>query len=471
MPLFKRPVETIVKSGGTPIAGDITLIDNGNITISQILGSFSFSAGGGAGGGIVLAASNTTYTSGTVTVTGVGGGVTVGSNTGQRIDISVAAPVAQTAQTQSNIQALVPLGNTAGTTGSIQTGTVGFAGGANITISQSSGTASTNFTIIGPSQSVQTQLIAGIAASNTTYTSGTVSFTGVGGGITVSSNTGQRVDFSVAAPVAQTVQTQNLFALTLSSNTSGALALISSGTMTLAGGNNITLSQAGNAVTISGAAAGAAANLAVWHNAAGTLGSTGTSNGTFWIFPLDPDDAVFPGNMTASTAYIAVSASSNISNAYSHTLRLGIYTINGVSLSLLNSVSNTVGFAANANNSQAIIGARFITFHSSAWSAQPTFSQTKYYVGAIFHTSGTQMNLSFIGARYIQSSQMSGTFGNSITSGNTSMGMVPWVGVSNASRSNTAALPTNIQISELQKGGGLYGFLPFILFNTVSSNF
>src|SRR4029078_13063822 len=41
------------------------------------------------------------------------------------------------------------------------------------------------------------------------------------------------------------------FNLTLSGNTAGVIAQISSGTMTLAGGNGITLSQAGNAVTIS----------------------------------------------------------------------------------------------------------------------------------------------------------------------------------------------------------------------------
>ncbi|MDQ5972115.1 MAG: hypothetical protein QG553_274, partial [Patescibacteria group bacterium] len=45
---------------------------------------------------------------------------------------------------------------------------------------------------------------------------------------------------------------------TISGNTAGAGALVSTGTMTLAGGNNITLSQAGNAITISGAAGGEA---------------------------------------------------------------------------------------------------------------------------------------------------------------------------------------------------------------------
>src|SRR4029077_4242246 len=47
-------------------------------------------------------------------------------------------------------------------------------------------------------------------------------------------------------------------ALSLSGNTAGALGLISSGTAILAGGNNITLSQNGQSITISGANAGGA---------------------------------------------------------------------------------------------------------------------------------------------------------------------------------------------------------------------
>lgn len=66
--------------------------------------------------------------------------------------------------------------------------------------------------------------------------------------------------------------------VTLAGNTAGALALVSSGTMTLAGGNAITLSQAGNAVTISGAAGGAgfSAGVSTGGNTAGSTGVTGT---------------------------------------------------------------------------------------------------------------------------------------------------------------------------------------------------
>lgn len=61
---------------------------------------------------------------------------------------------------------------------------------------------------------------------------------------------------------------------TISGNTAGAAALVSTGTMTLAGGNNITLSQNGNGITISGAGAGAAfsAGLSNLGNISGTTG-------------------------------------------------------------------------------------------------------------------------------------------------------------------------------------------------------
>lgn len=198
---------SVTLSGNT--AGALALIQTGtwtlaggnNITLSQAGNAVTISAGA-AGQTFIggISASDTLYTSGTVRLTG-SGAVTVKSGTGQLVVIDA------------------------------------------------------------PAQSVQPEtqtFISGISASDTLYTSGNVRLTGVGGGVTVSSNTGQRVDISVAAPVAQTVQTQNVVDLTLAGNTAGALALVSSGTATFAGGNNITLSQNGNAITISGPNVGGA---------------------------------------------------------------------------------------------------------------------------------------------------------------------------------------------------------------------
>ena len=87
--------------------------------------------------------------------------------------------------------------------------------------------------------------------SNTIFTSGTVSFVGAGGGITALSTTNNQVVLSVNTPVAQSVQTQSRFNLTLDGNTLGPQQVISSGSLTLVAGNNIVFSQNGNAVTVS----------------------------------------------------------------------------------------------------------------------------------------------------------------------------------------------------------------------------
>jgi len=67
------------------------------------------------------------------------------------------------------------------------------------------------------------------------------------------------------------------YALTISGNTAGAGALVSTGTLSLAGGNNITLSQAGNAITISaGAGGGFSAGVSTGGNTAGATGISGS---------------------------------------------------------------------------------------------------------------------------------------------------------------------------------------------------
>lgn len=102
------------------------------------------------------------------------------------------------------------LGNTSGTSGTVNRGII-FAGGDNVTLSQSVNASSATLTI---------------------------------------------------SAAAQTVQTQNMHNLTIGSNTAGVGAAISSGTLTLAGGSNITLSQnGGNAITIHGNAGGGSVNF------------------------------------------------------------------------------------------------------------------------------------------------------------------------------------------------------------------
>lgn len=153
------------------------------------------------------------------------------------------------------------LGNTSGTSGVISGTDIAMflAGGNNVTLSQSINGSSATITISVGSVAAGSFQAGVSTGGNTAGTTGTVNnqLLLVGGSnITLSQSTNAGgATVSVIGPnaPAQSVQTQNLHDVTLAGNTAGVLALISSGTMTLAGGNNVTLSQAGNAVTISGA--------------------------------------------------------------------------------------------------------------------------------------------------------------------------------------------------------------------------
>jgi hypothetical protein len=250
-------ISGFANSQTTYTSGTVSMSELGAITIRSTTGNqFQFSVNaqsvqpetktfiGGVGN------SEVTYTSGTVNLSGLGN-VTVRSTTGQAFQISVPAQSVQ-AETQTFI-AGIQNSETTYSSGSVKLSVVG----GNMTIRSTTGQAF-QFSM---SQSVQAEtqtFLGGISNSETTYTSGTVGLSVVGGNMTIRSTTGNAFQFSVSS-AAQTVQTQNLVDMTLAGNSTSAGAgyiLISSGTMTLAGGNNITLSQIGNAVTISGAAAG-----------------------------------------------------------------------------------------------------------------------------------------------------------------------------------------------------------------------
>lgn len=315
------------QTGISSIAASNTTYTSGGITIT---GSNAVTVRSTTGQGIVIdapvqtaqtgissiAASNTTYTSGGITFTG-SNIVTVRSTTGQGIVID-ASVAAQTVQTQGILSAGVSnVGNTAGNT-TVNTGSrLVLAGAGAVSLSQATAGGASTISISVGAQTAQTGL-SGVAASNTTYTSGTFTITGVGGGVTISSNTGQRIDISVAAPVAQTVQTQNVHNVTLSGNTAGVMAQISSGTLTLAGGNNITLSQNGNAVTISGAAGGGAGFSAGASNVGNTAGSTGVTGTRLVLAGV--------GEVTLSQSTDANGATVSIDHAEFYRLNVGVST-------------------------------------------------------------------------------------------------------------------------------------------------
>lgn len=184
-------------------------------------------------------------------------------------------------------------GNTSGTLTLLSSGTAILAGGSNITLSQNG----QSITISGAAGGgIDLSLAGNTSGTLTLISSGTGILAG-GSNITLSQN-GQSVTISAAS---QTVQTQNLIDLSLAGNTSGTLTLVSSGTAILAGGNNITLSQNGQSITISANAA-----------AAIEIGGNSTSAGAGYS-TIGAGTALFAGgnNITLSQNGASITISQN----------------------------------------------------------------------------------------------------------------------------------------------------------------
>lgn len=422
----------------------VVFVGGNNITLSQSVNASSatitISAGAG-GGGIALANSQTTYISGTAHL-GVGGGaITIASTTGQSFHFSVphtsslaATGAVSIATNGSTISIGAPafsagmsnIGNTLGTSGTASNQVV-FAGGNNITLSQS--TAAGGNTI-------------SIAAAN------------------------------------QTVQTQNLQHVMLSGNTSGAMAQISSGTLTLAGGNNVTLSQNGNAVTISaGVGGGGAAATGLYfdnmfqQNSVQGISFTSVSTGMFGrvlLQPLAPGNELFPYTMTASTMRLGFSnsGSSAISAAHSSSWYVGIYTrVNSTQLSLANSAMVSYAMSANVSNSASYLGARWLSIHSSQFSSLPVFEAgSRYFFGILARTSGASYaSISLAGMHLGHSIQRSGQMAAAASANTSFNAWHPFMGVH--SLTTHTALPVSIANSEINKASAYANFIPQVIFD------
>jgi hypothetical protein len=273
--------------------GTMTLAGGNNITISQNGNAITFSGAnvGGAQTGISgIVASDATYTSGTVSFSGFGGGVTVKSNTGQRIDISVAAPVAQTNQTIG----LYGVGNTTqNSSTTLDARTLSFDGLGIISVGYSNGSIQ-----ISATDAAQTVQSIGLYAlgnttqnSSTTLDARTLSFNGLGI-ITVGYSNGS-IQIS-ATTAAQTVQPAvNALGVSNTGNTLGNTGTSSGITWVMAGSGGITASEStagGGPNTIWFSVANPVAqtvqpaiNAFGVSNTGNTLGNTGTSSGITWV--------------------------------------------------------------------------------------------------------------------------------------------------------------------------------------------
>ena len=313
---FSAGVSTGGNTAGTTgtVSNQVVLVGSNNITLRQssAAGGATVSIFGGAGGaGFSGGVSNLGNTAGSTGVTGTRL-VLAGTNMvslSQSTDANggtVSINATQSVQTQDVLSVgLSNIGNTAGNT-TVNTGSrLVLSGQANITLSQATAAGATTIGISAPSQTAQTG-ISSIVASDATYTSGSVQFTG-SNMVTVRSSANQRVVIDAS----QSVQTQGVPSLGVSTggNTIGDTGVNSGTRLVLAGGNNITLSQATAAnattITISGGAGGAgmSAGLSTGGN---TSGDTGAVTGRLVL--AGGNNITLSGSTNGGSMTITVSA-------------------------------------------------------------------------------------------------------------------------------------------------------------------
>lgn len=414
-------------------------------------------------------------------------------------------------------------GNTAGAGALVSSGTLTLAGGNNITLSQNGNAITISGGAGGGAAGSNTLGMSNLG--NTIGTSGVVSgsalqfaFAG-GNNVTLSQSLNASSGTITISAANQTVQTQNVHNVTLSGNTAGAMAHISSGTLTLAGGNNITLSQNGNAVTISGGAGGGGgialansqttytsgtANLSVAGGAMTIASTTGQSfnfsvpqtsslsatggislstNGstisigapaqiTYSRFdplpePLQVQGQIGQGslhlqpfqapNFQFDRAYMGfiVTNATNTTGTLTASLWLGLYTRNSSSLSLVDSASASfaVTYSGTVNNS-TYAGIRNFSF---GWTN--TMSANDYWLGVLSRTTTAGANASISGMHHSQfASHHSGVFGAAVNATNHfKMGLGVY-------SSTTSAMPNSIAFNSIMGTNSQHLRIPIVRF-------
>lgn len=265
----------------------------------------------------------------------------------------------------------------------------------------------------------------------------------------------------------------------LSGNTAGSSQLAGAD-ITFVGGNNVTLSAdtAASKLVFSAAAGGGAAqtrvffdNLGPLATASGAMGAKAVQFRTVWFAPLEPFNGKFDDAMTANTVAIDMSitgSTATMSQTFVSRVSIGIYTListaGTLSMSLLNSASASFGYAVAAtNNSTGFVAQRYLTIHSSQWSAQPSFDDGgRYIMGMVWDSSGAVSNQtnSILGGYMLSTAARSGYMGTNIAAA-TWQGGGQFLGHYSAT---STALPTAVNYTQVNKQVASANFIPHLIF-------
>lgn len=395
--------------------------------------SLSAAAPGGGGGGIVLANSQTTYTSGTVNLSGAGA-ITIASSTGQNFQISVPGTSSLSAtgiisistngstvsigasQSNQNIS-LYALGNTTQNSSTVlNASALSFNGINGATIGFSNGSIQISAATGGTGGGG-----GGIALANsqTTYTSGTAHLSGAGA-ISVISTTGQ--SYILSAP----------------------------GSSSISGTGQVSISVNGSTISIGVPEHEHRSFYNPYGDLVMVAGQVG--QGTLNINPND-----FP-KISFDRVYMPINNSNATNSSGSHTLSfwLGIYTRSVSTLSLLTSASQTYALthSGTVGSYSLYSGMRHVSIPLTG-----SLEEGLYYVGVISRTTSGGANGSY--SQILVSNLNSNFLGHFGSAQNTTMQFRPGVGVYSAT---TSAMPASIQFSQLRGSDSLAQRPPVLIF-------
>jgi hypothetical protein len=218
----------------------------------------------------------------------------------------------------------------------------------------------------------------------------------------------------------QSLQTQSIIqGVSISgNNTSGTMAAISSGSLCVAGGNNITISQNANSITISGPNVGGAQTgiSAIAGSAASsvTMGTIQFANGNGISFGLNSNtmtashNAITTGMVSdAGSNWLYVNAGKNLTNI-SATL-----ASNSISLSVGNYI--TTGMASNQNTSFVNASAAFQGYNVTGTIASNGISVSVAAPGAANESNNMSLLGNVVGNSTASGSTIAFYAGNNIT--------------------------------------------------------
>lgn len=374
------------------------------------------------------AASNHSHGNPTLALTNLSG-TTASASNGLTLSLSAAAPGGGGALAAS------------ASNGSFTFSTLGFSNANNVTFGTSAGSIITA-SVAAPGAAAENNnhnLLGANTAGNTTASGSTIGMSGIN--LTLSGTNGSIINFSAPA------------------------------TSSLSGVSPVYFSTNGNTISVGlDEQTGLYFDNMVPQNSLQAITYTTVSTAMFGrviIQPLTPANELFPFNITADTLRLGFSnsGSSNISQAFTSSWFLGIYTrVNSTQLSLVNSVSTSYGLAANNANSGSFLGARWLSFQSSQWSSAPHFGPVRYFFAFLARTSGAAYaSISLAGMHLGQSNQRSGYMATAASSNTSHNAWHPFMGVH--SLTTHTAMPTAIANSEINKATAYANFIPQVIFD------